>query len=479
MQLVITIVLTTLLMLLGFDWLTIGIYIVLPVTILQAFMSILVVRYSLGPVDILSRSIAHVSKETNSVTPPNINGTYFERTGIKAMVETVYNLALEGDAPKAAPAEMERTIMDQLPVGLIALDENRAIVYASANAPIHTDAGGNQTISLVFQGHDTLRSWLEQSEKNSVSGEHSWTRIQTALPDEQNRRICDVVALYQKKGKGGVETVIATIDRTAHYAADEEDMDFIALAAHELRGPITVIRGYLDVLSDELGGSLQADQEELFKRLSVSASRLSGYVSNILNVSRYDRRHLQLHLREDRLSDVYALIADDLALRASTLNRLLSVDIPDTLPTVAADRSSLTEVLANLVDNAIKYSSEGGIVKVTAQQEGGFVSVQIVDHGIGIPGSVVGHLFSKFYRSHRSRQTVAGTGLGLYISKAIIESHGGQIGVSSTEGQGSTFHFSVPVYSTVADRLLANNNGNLEVIESANGWIKNHSMFRG
>jgi two-component system phosphate regulon sensor histidine kinase PhoR len=465
----------------GFNPLVMIVFVILPVVILQVFAFVVVLRYALSPLDILSRAIAHVSNETNDVTPPNINGTYHERTGLKPMVETIYNLTVNGPTKPAQSTSsgLESTILDKLPSGVIALDANRKIIFANGSAPVQTNSKGEKSIQLIFENEDKLDSWLTHAEKNAVSETHAWARVQNVLPDKPDRRLFDVVAQYAKGGEGGVETLIITIDRTSHYAADEEDMDFIALAAHELRGPITVIRGYLDVLADELHDKVSDDQLELFKRLSVSANRLSGYINNILNVSRYDRRHLQLHLREDKLSDIYTGIADDLTLRASTQNRLLSVDIPADLPTVAADRNSLSEVLANLVDNAIKYSNEGGSVEVTAAIDGDFVKCSVTDHGIGIPSGVVSHLFSKFYRSHRSRQTVAGTGLGLYISKAIIESHGGRIGVSSTEGQGSVFTFSVPIYSTVADKLLSGNNGNEGIIESGSGWIKNHSMYQG
>lgn len=486
MQVLITLVLATLLYFAKFPLLELVVYVIMPVVILQAFMNVVILKYVLAPLDILSRAIAHVSPETNDVTPPNVNGTYHERTGIKGMVDTVYGLATKDSSPvnvsdptPTAP-EVVRSIFEQIPVGIIALDADRNIIYANELAPISRNSkGAPESVSLIFQGDDNLDSWLKAREKNSVNEQHAWARIQTALPDSPDRRLMDVVASYHKQGRSGIETLVVTFDRTDHYASDEEDMDFIALAAHELRGPITVIRGYLDVLADELQPQLQPDQSELFKRLSVSASRLSGYVSNILNVSRFDRRHLQLHLHEDNLSTIYALIADDLQLRASTQGRLLSVIIPEDLPTIAADRNSLSEVLANLVDNAIKYSNEGGSIEVTAAQEGNSVVFSVTDHGIGIPSSIVGHLFTKFYRSHRSRQNVSGTGLGLYISKAIIESHGGTIGVSSSENQGSTFRFSLPMYSTVADKLLSSNNKNESVMETSNGWIKNHSMFRG
>jgi len=480
LQVMVTSVLAFLLFNSSFNPLGIAIFVLLPVVVLQAFAFTVVLRYTLSPLNVLTRAIAHISNENNDVIPPNINGTYHERTGLKPMVETIYNLTVNGPkVPVATSTGLEKTVLEHVPSGIIALNAKREIIYANDAAPVITDANGQKSIQLLFEGEDKLDQWLASSEKSAVSDTHAWARVQDSLPDSDGRHIFDVVANYNKNGTGGVETLIVAVDRTAHYATDEEDMDFIALAAHELRGPITVIRGYLDVLADELQPQLRPDQMELFRRLSVSASRLSGYVSNILNVSRYDRRHLQLHLHEDRLVDIYNGIADDLNLRATTQSRILNVAIPADLPTIAADRNSLSEVIANLVDNAIKYSADGGIVEVSASVEGDFVKCVVTDHGIGIPGSVVGHLFSKFYRSHRSRQTVAGTGLGLYISKAIVESHGGRIGVSSTEGQGSVFTFLVPIYSTVADKLVGDDNGNEGIIASGSGWIKNHSKFQG
>ena len=96
-----------------------------------------------------------------------------------------------------------------------------------------------------------------------------------------------------------------------------------------------------------------------------------------------------------------------------------------------------------------------------------------------MPESVISQLFQKFYRSHRSRETVAGTGIGLYISKAIVESHGGTISVRSQDGYGSTFTVSIPIYSTVADKLKTGDNSNETLINKDKSWINNHSMFRG
>ncbi len=361
--------------------------------------------------------------------------------------------------------------------GFVVLNHDRKITYHNKAAPIRIDSDNVESLELIFSSADTIDSWLDECEQHSVHTEHIWTRIPNRMPDAEDRRFFDVIASYDKGSDN--ETVLTLVDRTNLYEIGEQELDFIAFAAHELRGPITVIRGYLDVLQDELSTVLEPDQRELFHRLTVSANRLSGYINNILNTSKYDRRHLKVHLAEDNLADIYDMIRDDMQLRANSQGRILSVNFPADLPTIAADRASISEVLGNLIDNAIKYSNEGGAINVTASVKGNFVEISIEDFGIGMPGNVVSNLFQKFYRSHRSRETVAGTGIGLYISKGIIESHGGTIGVRSEEGRGSTFTAALPIYSTVADKLLSDNNSNEGLIEHGNGWIKNHSMYRG
>jgi signal transduction histidine kinase len=476
-------VLAVLLVSAGIGWLTMIVFVLMPVAILQIFAFIIIGKFALEPLDFLARTITQVSDQPHDSIPPNLNGTMHERTGFKLMIDTIYGIATRNPqavAPDGNVSALQATLLEKLPGGVIALDEARNIMYANEIAPVVTNEAGQKHIQLMFpDDNNTLESWLSLVETSQVSASKTWSRVQTTIQGETNRRVFDVVANYQKNGPQGIDTLLLLVDRTKHYAVNEDGMDFIALAAHELRGPITVIRGYLDILRPELDGVLSADQKQLFDRLDVSSSRLSGYVSNILNASKYDRRHLRLHLHEERLADVYALIADDLALRATTQGRLLSVTLPPDLPTVAADRNSLSEVMANLVDNAIKYSNEGGQVNVTAVVDGDAVRFTVQDFGIGIPASVVGSLFTKFYRSHRSKGSVSGTGLGLYISKAIIESHGGKISMTSTEGTGSTFSFTVPIYSTVADKLLASGAENKGIIETGGGWIKNHSMYRG
>jgi signal transduction histidine kinase len=432
----------------------------------------------------LTSALTHASGEPTTVTPPNPNARHFERDGFKPLLQLVYKLAAgdatekKVDADSHLPIEALTAALDNTAVGFIILDGQGQVIFANPQAPVHTDPNGQTIIDLLYDDELTLEAWLKECEQHAVHSEHTWKRIPNKITGEEGRKIYDVTASYQKGSTA--EVVITLFDRSNDYQPDDDDLDFIAFAAHELRGPITVIRGYLDVFGDEVGEKLDADQTELLKRLVVSANRLSSYINNILNASRYDRRHLKVHLAEDTVANIYDSIRDDMDLRASSQGRALSVHLPEDLPTIAADAGSASEVFSNLIDNALKYSNEGGSVNVTATVDGDFVNISVEDYGIGMPGNVVSNLFHKFYRSHRSRETVSGTGIGLYISKAIIESHGGKISVRSVEGKGSTFTFSLPIYSTVADKLQASNNSNEGLINHTDGgWIKNHAMFRG
>ena len=401
-------------------------------------------------------------KPTHPLANPNIER--YRKNGFRPVLQYIYETSAEKsqpqpefeNSPNSEESHRLATALNQTNAGIIIMNASGKIVYANNSAPVKKDTSDTLQLDLLFERESAFDDWLATCRDSAVHAEQSWLRVPDRIVGEEGRRIFNVTANYEKGS--AAEVVLVTYD---------------------LRGPITVIRGYLDVLDVELEGQLAPDQKELFSRLIVSANRLSGYINNILNASRFDRHHLKINLSEDSLLAIYDTIRDDMQLRASTQHRRLNISIPPNLPTIAADRSSLSEVLSNLIDNALKYSNEDGTVSVTASVEGDYVRVDVIDHGIGIPANVVSNLFHKFYRSHRSRETVAGTGIGLYICKAIIESHGGKIGVTSTEGVGSTFSFTVLTYASVADKLQANDYTNDGLISSSDSWIKNHSKYSG
>ena len=446
--------------------------------------TIIVTHAVLRPLDTLSSALVHISGEHSSQKPPNLNDKLFAKIRLRPLLQQIYALSSEkDDEPKANSTDGSAgfnlsTELNHTSSGIVLLNANQEVIYANKSAPVIIDSEGKTKLSVIVDSGQTIGDWLNKRSNHDIQAEKIWSRAANKLPGEEGRRLFDVFASYDKGSRA--ETILTFFDRTDEYQPEDDDLDFIAFAAHELRGPITVIRGYSETLNDELAGQLDDDQKELFQRLIVSANRLSGYINNILNASRYDRRHLRVHISEHHLTDIYQPIADDMEQRAIAQHRLLSVSLPEGLPTVAADLSSMGEVMGNLIDNAIKYSNEGGLIEVSADLSGDYVEVKVVDYGIGMPSNVVQNLFHKFYRSHRSRETVAGTGIGLYISKAITESNGGKMSVKSVDGEGSTFTFSLPTYASVQHKLTETGANNQQLIErSSSGWIKNHGSIRG
>ena len=441
--------------------------------------SLAIFRLLKRPLYEILAALSHKTGELTATTPSNPNTEYNERTGLKHILQAIYDSQSTSDAVSDEPDRRPTfdAMLNNTSCGIIIYDQQGKIIGANRAAPIAHTQEGEPFLALNFVGESDIATWTADFTDRVIRTEKRWQRVGTDTRYVKKSRFYDVIASYERGAHA--EVVVVLIDQSDRYLPEEEDLNFIAFAAHELRGPITVIRGYLDVFKQELSSRLIDDEPELLNRLLVSSSRLSGYIGNILNVANYDRHHLQIHLLEDTMSAIYNTIADDMTLRAQTHHRLLTVSIPESLPTIAADRGSISEVLGNLIDNAIKYSSEGGVIEVSAAAKGDFVEVSVKDNGIGMPANVVGNLFHKFYRSHRSRETIAGTGIGLYISKAFVESHGGSIAVVSRENEGSTFTFTLPVYSTVSDKLLEDGQLNQGLIRKSGGWIKNHAMYRG
>lgn len=485
MQITITLIVALALILAGFNPDTLAFALIITAVIVTSIATnlLLLLTTILLPLRDLTAALTHVSGEPSDIRPPNQNASYYERDGFSPLLHLIYRLAAEGNKPAPTSKQVSSSLLNAAvghsSASIIILDEKGVIVYASPHAPVREDTSGQPELALIFEDEVDFSMWFRDSVERFVRSDKTWLRIASHIVGEPNRRIFDISANYEKGSKAPV--VLVCFDRTNIYQPEDEQLDFISFAAHELRGPVTVIHGYLDILSQELPQTPDFDETRLLlSRLIVSSNRLGGYISNILNASRFDRRHLKMQLEERTIDSVYNIIRDDMSLRASTQNRLLTVDIPSDLPTVAVDQSSLSEVLSNLIDNALKYSHEGSTITVRTRLDGAFVRTDVIDTGIGMPASVVGNLFHKFYRSHRSRETVAGTGIGLYITKAIVESHGGTIEVKSEEGKGSIFSFTVPTYASVAEKLLASDNTNTGLIRSgANGWIKNHAKYRG
>ncbi len=379
-----------------------------------------------------------------------------------------------------------QALLEDLPIGILVF--NKKIELTSGNQYAFKLLGfsgeNNPSTIQVLDILKQLRSngaevnfidWVHQSKTQKIQDIKRWPMA--ILRNGEDPTVCDILVHYNKNDSHSYELVVLLVDRTEEYQHQEKQMEFISLAAHELRGPITVMRGLIDILQDETKQTLSGEHQQLITRMSVSSRQLAGYVDNILSVSRIDRDGFEVQASEAKWQDVVLQASKDLIIRAEAHHRKLEVTIPKDLPTVAVDSTTILHVINNLVDNAIKYSPENGKIIVTSKVKDNTVETTIQDFGIGIPANVVENLFTKFYRSHKSKQIVSGTGLGLYLCKAIVEAHGGNIWVRSTEGAGTTFGFTLPTYASVAQSAKA---GNTEdgIIRGSHGWIKNHALYR-
>jgi len=220
--------------------------------------------------------------------------------------------------------------------------------------------------------------------------------------------------------------------------------EFMNIASHELRGPMTVIKGYLTMLEGGSLGTLSPKAQAVLPLLIAKADEVNAMVEQMLEAARLEEGHLTLRKRPDDIVALTELAID--SVRPMLASRELDVQAPSTPIHAEVDSERFQIVVRNLISNAIKYSQEGKPITVVVHRNGKTATVAVVDQGVGIAPQDQARLFTKFGRIEReSTMHVAGTGLGLWLSREIARMHDGDLTVESTEGKGSTFTFEVPI----------------------------------
>src|SRR5499433_4055091 len=219
--------------------------------------------------------------------------------------------------------------------------------------------------------------------------------------------------------------------------------EFVSMVSHELRTPLTSIQGYAELmLEDE---QITEEQRESLTLVKKNADRLLGLINDLLDLSRIEAGRVDLHRTSLDLACLIPEVARSLRPLIEAKRQQLKLDLGDALPAVWADANRVTQILTNLISNAHKYTLVDGSITVAARPDDGFVRVDVSDTGIGLSPEDQAQLFTKYFRAHdRLSQATSGTGLGLVITRLLVELHGGRITVSSAPGQGSTFSFSLP-----------------------------------
>ncbi len=294
--------------------------------------------------------------------------------------------------------------------------------------------------------------------------------VQLTVPIRLEDRIIGVVALECSRSDS-IEEAVEFVARLADHAAiamenarlfervrraNDAKTEFVSFVSHELKQPMTSMKGYTDILMKGMAGELNETQHGLLETIRSNVDRMNSLVSELLDISRIESGRIRLELGDVSIQKMIEDVLRTIRGQIEGKQQTLEVEIASDLPLVRGDRSRLMQVLTNLVSNAHKYTPEGGDITVSARMwsdgqsgkgEDGFVLCSVADTGIGMSAEDQERLFkTKYFRADNPAvRSVPGTGLGLVITKSLVELHGGEIWVESELGKGSTFSFTIPV----------------------------------
>jgi PAS domain S-box-containing protein len=240
--------------------------------------------------------------------------------------------------------------------------------------------------------------------------------------------------------------IFAFRDVSSERIVEQMKSDFVSTVSHELRAPLTSIYGFAETLRrrDVLFG--EHERETFLGYIASEAQRLTSIVDTLLSVARLEAGDLQVELSPTDLRTVVSEAVTNMRQSAELNGHRFVLELPDEPLSASADREKLSQILANLLDNAVKFSPGGGTVTVeVAHRRSGQVEVRVVDEGQGIPEAERERIFSKFHRADSSARSPGGAGLGLFIARGLVTAMGGRIWVDSAEGGGSSFAFELPL----------------------------------
>lgn len=351
-----------------------------------------------------------------------------------------------------AAKRMDEALLRSIGEGVFAVDSKARLILLNRQAEQWTGAFAREAISKPYR--DVLR--FEKLEAADF--------VERAMQSRRGVQVDGDAVLIRRDGSQMPVSILASPviqddivrgcivvfrDVTEQRAMDHMKSEFVSLASHQLRTPLTGLRWSAAELTEELAGTLKPEQQELLKEVDSCIQQMVILVNDLLDVARLDQGTLKLEMAS--VSPAYLLVEVVGALDPKAKKSQVALIVDESVascPPVRADHARLLEAILNLVDNAIKYTPEGGEVRLTEKQEGHDLILSVSDTGVGIPEAEMHRLFEKFTRienplSSRER----GSGLGLYFAKGIVEKHGGKIWVQSTLGKGTTFYVRLPLFN--------------------------------
>jgi two-component system phosphate regulon sensor histidine kinase PhoR len=366
-------------------------------------------------------------------------------------------LARAGEAAGSAAALAETraegvpALLEALPDPVLALDEQRTLVRANQAARALFGAAGELPALLR---HPALVDGLAKSASGSAHQAVQQAEIALSVPVERLLQ-AQLVPVDLAIGQAQIRTLVVLRDRTREAALERMRADFVANASHELRTPLASLIGFVETLRGPAEGDLPA-QRRFLAIMHEQAERMRRLLDDLLSLSQIEMIEHAAPTGEVHVGRVVRQAADGIEPRLASRSQRLALDIEEQIPPIQGDADQLSQVAMNLLDNAVKYGSDGGVIGVSvkrvapatgtargARRPG--IAIAVSDDGAGIPPEHLPRLTERFYRVDAGRsRAVGGTGLGLAIVKHIVNRHRGRLEIESVVGQGSTFTVWLP-----------------------------------
>ncbi|MDQ3093686.1 MAG: ATP-binding protein [bacterium] len=350
-------------------------------------------------------------------------------------------------------SEWLEAVLDSIGDGMIATDE-KGIITKVNNAALdilgreEKDLLGMHFPSTIVALHENgapIDIYNRPITKAFMAGKTISERIFYLGHDNRLIPVTITISPIIKEGRpiGAVEVFH---DLTAEIEQEKLKSDFISIASHQLRTPLSAINMYTRMLQEGMAGELTANQEVFTKIVLTSVERMNELIDTLLNITRIEAGSIVLKERALSFDNVLKEIVTEFKASAEAKSIVLKVDIEKNIPELVSDSLLLKEVCSNLISNALKYTPEGGDVNVRLGKGRNTVKLSVKDSGYGIPDTDKERIFTKFFRaSNISNRDVSGTGLGLYLTKIIAEKLGGELSFKSRENIGTTFEFCLPI----------------------------------
>ena len=360
--------------------------------------------------------------------PPSLDEELELANAFNRMAEAVHKMVIDLESEQG----LLETAMDTMADGVIVLDPENRIMLTNRAAEWFADADRQDSrgrpLSEVVRDHELLQLASTSSETRQIQ--------QAEIMLLHQRRFLNVTATPISSERG--EGVLLTLqDVTRLRQVETTRREFVSNVSHELRSPLASVRAMVETLE---GGALENREIALdfLSRIESDITRMTTLVDELLELSRLESGQMPVHLAPLSVDEVAGEIVARFNGQAAAAGVQMHVDLPPNLPYVMAEAGKLDQILTNLLENALRFTPEGGRVDISASKCPQWVNLTVSDTGVGIPSEHLPHVFERFYKVDRSRRD-GGTGLGLAIAKHLVQAHGGDISVSSAEGQGSSF----------------------------------------